>query len=491
MWLGAHKRIMKRWKKVVAASGALVVLVGLVVGGIYWSRRGVVVVQTGKVLRQDLTSQVTASGTIKPPSDKFATVNANSFGKIVEILVKEGDHVKKGQLLLKTESVQQEADVQAQEAALKTTMADASASEAAVQSSAANLKTLQAEMEQAKARLQQARDDFNRGQQLLKDQLIAQQVFDQRRSDFEVAQASIQSAEARVAQARALYQQALYNRDMQRARIAQNRAQLVRFSDMRDKTIYNSPLDGVITSLPVHQGENVVPGIQNQTGSVLFQVSDLSVITAEVLVDEADIINVKLREPADVTIDAIPNKTFKGHVTEIGMSAVSRNTGQLGTTTTTSEEAKDFRVVVTLDEPPPNLRPGLSTTAKIITATRKNVVTVPIQALTIRQRGELEEPQKKSTDGKALAADPSSLDPKEKERRKEEVQGIFAVRSGRAVFVPVETGIMGTTDAEVLKGVQPGEEIVTGAFKVLRTLKNKTKVKVEKTPQAAGPTPTS
>ncbi len=480
---------MKRWKKVVITAGALVVLAGLVLGGIAWSKRGVVAVQTGKVMRQDLTAMVTASGTIKPPSDKFATVNANSFGKIVEILVKEGDHVKKGQLLLKTESVQQEADVQAQEAALKTAMADASGSEAAVQSAAANLKTLQAELSQAQARLRQSEEDFKRDTQLLKDKLIAQQVFDQRRSDYEVAQATVQSAEARLAQARAQYQQALYSRDMQRARIAQNRAQLVRFSDLRNKTIYTSPLDGVITSLPVHEGENVVPGLQNQPGSGLFQVSDLSVITAEVMVDEADIINVKMGQPADVTIDAVPNKTFKGHVTEIGMSAISRNTGQGGATPTTSEEAKDFRVVVTLDEPPPSLRPGLSTTAKVVTATRKNAVTVPIQALTIRQRGELEEPKKKTTEGKALAADPSSVDPKEKERRKEELQGVFVVRDGRAVFVPVETGVLGTTDAEVLKGVQPGQEIVTGAFKILRTLKNKTKVKVDNTPQAGPPTP--
>ncbi len=488
---------MKRWKKILLLSVAAAALVGLVVGGIAWSRRGVVTVQTGKVLRQDLTSIVTASGEIKPPNKNYANVNANSFGKITEILVKEGDRVKKGQLLLKTESVQQEADVQGQEAALKTSQADASAAAAAVQSSGAAMKTAQAELEQAQAKFNQAKADFARAQQLLKDSLIAQQVFDQRRSDYAVAQANLQAAEARLSQAKAQYQQAIYNRDMFQARVAQNRAALVRANDVRSKTIYTSPLDAIVTSLPVHEGENVVPGIQNQPGSLLFQVSDLSVITAEVKVDETDIVNVKLGQPADVTIDAIPNKTFKGRVTEIGQSAVSRSTGLTSAqsqNTAASEEAKDFKVVVMLDQPPPNLRPGLSTTAKIATATRQNAVTIPIQALTIRTRRELEEGEK-NPKGKALAANKQPADPapstKDKDKGKEELQGVFAVQNGRAKFVPVETGIMGTTDVEVLKGLEPDQEIVTGSYQVLRTLKNATKVKVDNTAGAQGPAPPS
>ena len=476
-------KTMTRWKKFlfIGLGGAL--LIGLVVGGIVWSKRGVVAVQTGKVMHQDLTALVTASGQIKPPSENFASVNANSFGKITEILVKEGDHVKKGQLLMRTEDVQQTANVQAQEAALKTQLADVSAADAAVESAAASLKTVQAELDQARARFQQAKDDFARAQQLFKDNLIAKQLFDQRRSDYEVAQAGVQSAQARVAQAKAQYQQATYNRDMANARVAQNRAQLVGATDARNKTIYTSPLDGIVTSLPVHAGENVVPGIQNQPGSQLFQVSDLSVITAEVKVDETDIINVKLGQPADLQIDAIPNKTFKGHVTEMGQSAISRTTGPTTSSSgASSEEAKDFKVVVTLDEPPPGLRPGLSATAKIVTATRHDTVTVPIQALTIRTRKELEEAEKKPK-GAALAAGKpeagSNPSAKEKDKAKEELQGVFVIKNGRAVFTSVETGIMGTTDIEILKGVQSGEEIVTGSYQVLRTLKTNTKVKVD------------
>jgi HlyD family secretion protein len=468
----------KRWKKpLLFALGALMAI-GLVVGGIIWSRRGVVAVQTGKVMRQNLTSLVTASGEIKPPSENFASVNANSFGKITEILVKEGDHVKKGQLLLRTEDVQQTANVNAQQAALKTAGADTSASEAAVRSADAALKTAQADLEQSQSKLKQAKDDFARGEQLFKDQLIAKQVFDQRRSDYEVAEAGLQSAQSRVVQARAQYQQATYNSDMAVARVAQSRAQLLGLQDARDKTIYTSPLDGIVTSLPVHVGENVVAGIQNSPGSQLFQVSDLSVITAEVRVDETDIINIKLGQPSEVLIDAVPDKTFKGHVTQIGQSAIGRSSGQTTSSTSTlTEEAKDFKVVVTLDNPSPDLRPGLSATAKITTATRENAVTVPIQALTIRTRAELEQ-AKKETKGSVAAANPTSgQNPSAKE--KEELQGVFLLKDGRAVFTPVETGIMGTTDIEILKGIEQGQEIVTGTYQALRTLKTDTKVKID------------
>jgi HlyD family secretion protein len=484
-----HGAGMKKWKKTALIVGAVVLLVGLVVGGISWSKRGTVTVQTGRVARGDLAAIVTASGEIKPPPENLANVNANSMGKIVELRVREGQHVQKGQLLLRTEDVQLSANVDAQLAALKTEQADAAAMDAAVDSAAAALKTAQADLGQAEAKHVQAQQDYARGQQLLEQKLIAQQIFDQRRSDYQVAQANVQSAEAHVNQARAQYQQAVFNRDMAKARIAQNEAQLIGVRDVRDKTIYRSPLDGIVTSLPVHLGENVVPGIQNQVGSVLFQVSDLSVITAEVKVDETDIVNVRFGQPAEVTIDAIPNKTFKGHVTEIGQSAVSATTGQTTTTTTTSgstsEEAKDFKVVVTVDNPPPNLRPGLSTTAKITTATRQNVVNIPIQALTIRTRAELEPSVNggKGKGGQALAAPKTTeLTAKEKEKAKEEIQGVFVIRNGRAQFVPVETGIMGVTDTEITKGLQPNDEIVTGTYQVLRTLKNNAKIKVQQAP---------
>ncbi len=488
---------MKPWKKNLLIGGGALLLVGLVVGGVLWSRRGVVAVQTDKVTKQELSSIVTASGQIRPLTTNFASVNANTFGKITDIYVKEGDQVRKGQLLLRTESVQQEADVDAQEAALRTARADVSAAEAAVQSSSASLKTAQADLQTAQANFTRAKDDYARAQELLNDKLIAQQLYDQRRNDYEVAQANLQAAEARVAQSKAQLQQITYNLDMARARVAQNRAALTRVQDLRAKTLYTSPLDGIITNLPVHEGENVVPGIQNSVGSLLFQVSDLSVITAEVKVDETDIVNVKLGQSAEVTIDAFRDKAYKGEVTEIGQSAIGRTTGQtVGQTSsgTATEEAKDFKVVVTVEDPPAGLRPGLSTTARITTATRQNAVTVPIQALAIRMRRELEEADKegKGAQGKGAVqaasreSPPSGSSRQDKDPGKEEIQGVFVVKNGRAVFTPVETGIMGQTNIEVVKGVEPGEEIVTGSFSVLRTLKDNAKVRIDNSPQKPG-----
>ncbi len=479
---------MKRRTKIILIIVGAVAIVGLVLGGIAWSKRGVVAVQTGKVVRQDLSAIVTASGEVKPKKENQANVNANSFGKIVEIRVQEGDTVKKGELLLRTEAVQQTATVEASQAAVNTAAADVDGSQAAVQSAAAALRTSEADLATAHANLAKASDDFKRGQELFRDKLIAQQDFDARLNTFKVAQANAQAAQARVAQNKALSQQAVYNRDMAKARLAQSKANLVGAKDARDKTEYYSPLDGIITSLPVHLGENVVPGLQNQPGSLLYTVSNLSVMTAEVKVDETDIPNVKLDQSADVTIDAYPNKTFKGKVTEIGQSAVGRTSGLTSSqTTSTPDEAKDFVVVVTLESPPAGIRPGLSATAKVTTATRKDAVTIPIQALTIRTRGELQTPAPGSK-GKALAA-PSETEAAKRAREakeKEEVQGIFTVNKGVATFVPVTTGIMGVTDLEVLSGIKPGDEIVTGSYKALRTLRNNTKVKIDNTPM--GPT---
>jgi HlyD family secretion protein len=473
--------------KIILLGVAAVVLVGLVVFAIQWSKRGVVSVQVAKVGRQDIASVVTASGQIKPPPEHLANVNSNSFGKVIELKVHEGDHVTKGQFLLRTEDVQQTANVDAQQAAVRTGQADLAAQQANVDSSKAAVNTDLANVAQAQAKFKQAADNFKRGQELLKDQLIAPQDFDSRVSDYEVAKANVDSAQAQLSQARAQLQQATSNHDMASARVSQYRAQLLGYNNQLAQTVYTSPMDGIITSLPVHLGENVVTGIQNQVGSVLFQVADMSVVTAEVMVDETDVINIKLSQPAEVTIDAIPNKTFKGKVTEIGQSAVSRSTGQTATSSTTSnEEAKDFKVVVTLDDPPQGLRPGLSTTAKITTATRQNAVTVPIQALAIRTQRELEQ-QDKSSAGKAMAAENKQLTAKEREKEKEEIQGLFVVQNGIAKFTKVETGIMGSTDVEVTTGIQPGDEIVTGSYQVLRTLKNNTKVKIEKTPAPGAP----
>jgi HlyD family secretion protein len=458
---------MKKWHKVAMGVGATAVLGGIVLFSVKQANKGVVTVQTGKVAKQDLTSLVTASGEIKPTT--YTNVYAEGFGKITEIAVKEGDHVKRGDVLLRLENIQQNADVEAQAAAL-------SSSEAGIQSSEANYKAAQADLAQRKADLERAKLDWERGQGLYKDGLIPKSDYDSRKAAFESASAAEQASAARVAQLQAELERS-------HAQLQQNRAVLVRTRDILRKTTYTAPINGIVSYLPVRVGENVVPGIQNASGSFLMTLSDMSVVTAEVKVDETDIVNVKMGQPADVTIDAIPGKTFKGRVTEIGSQAVLRSSGLATTQTTTgTQEAKDFKVVVTLDNPPENVRPGLSTTAKIRTAEKKNVVAVPIQALAVRTRKDLEEAAKQAKNkGKdssvTLAAPPPpapGVDPK-----KEEIQGVFVVRGNKAVFTPVETGITGVTDIEITKGLQPGDEIVTGSYKALRTLKPEASVKVD------------
>jgi len=232
----------------------------------------------------------------------------------------------------------------------------------------------------------------------------------------------------------------------------------------------------MVTNLPVRVGETVVPGLQNQTGTLIMTIADMSQITAEVKVDETDIVNVQIGQPADITIDAIPNKTFKGKVTEMGNTAILRSTGVAASQSAiSSQEAKDFKVVVALEDPPSEIRPGLSCTAKITTATRQNVLTIPIQALTVRQKGDLDPVTTAKTGTQAA----TKVDPAEEKARKEELQGVFVVSGGKATFRKVETGITGATDIEVLSGLKDGDEVITGTYQIIRTIRNEAQVKVD------------
>src|SRR5580704_1479601 len=457
---------MKTWQKVGIGLGGLAVAAGIVVFSINQANKGVVTVQTAKVTKQDaLVSVVTASGEVKPRT--YTNITAQGYGRITEILVHEGDHVKKGDRLLLQENIQANADVQAQSAMINS-------NQSGVQAADASYRAAQADLTQQQANLEKAKLDFDRGQGLLKDGLIPKQDFDQRKTSYDAAVAAVEASRARVMAQKAQMEQG-------RATLDQSKAVLVRTKDVLSKTTYVSPINGIVSYLPVKVGEYEVLGMQNATGSFLMTISDMSTITSEVKVDETDIVNVRIGQDADVTIDAVPGKTFKGKVTDIGSQAVLRTSGLATTQTTTSnQEAKDFKVVVTLDTPPENLRPGLSTTAKIKTAEKKNVVAIPIQALAVRSRKDLDEAAKngkKDSGNVTLAAPPaaaSGADPK-----KDEVQGVFVVNGKKAFFRPVETGISGVTDIEITKGLQKGDEIVVGSYKALRTLKPEASVKVD------------
>lgn len=453
---------MKPWKKALIGAGILVA-VAIVIGvTVRQSSKNLVTVQTGKVQRQELASIVSASGEIRPKT--YVNIGANAYGKITHLYVKEGDQVKKGQLLVQLENVQSSADVNANEAALQAAQTDAVASDAGMKNSEADLQRAQADYDRNKL-------DWERAQSLYKDGLIAKSDFDSRKNAWATADAGLVQAQARLAQAKA-------QKESADRHVTQARATLTRVTDVLQKASYSAPYDGVVTNLPVREGESVVVGIQNQVGSTLMTIADMSVITAEVKVDETDIVNVHLGQPAEITIDAIPKKMFHGTVSEIGDNAIVRSSGvSTSQQTTASEEAKDFKVVVTLTDPPADLRPGLSTTAKITTAKRSNALAIPIQALTLRTKQQIE--AQNNPPGSVHAATPAGKEVASNKKKEDELQGVFVIRNKKAFFVPVTTGVTGSSDVEVLDGLKEGDEVITGSYKVLRSLRPGSSVKID------------
>ena len=455
-------------KKIIIIASVVLVLAGVVIGSILHSQANVTKVATGKAARQDLVSIVSGTGQIKPKT--YVNIGATAFGRITHLYVKEGDRVKAGATLATVESVQPQATVAAQEASIAASKTD-------ITSYIAAEKTAEANIEQGKADLEQKKLDYTRAQALYNDKLIAKQDYDAKKAAYDMSVATLAQRQAALAQARA---QTESQRGHMNQAVASQRANF----DALDKTISRAPFDGLVTNVPVREGETVVLGIQNAEGSTLMTLADMSVVTAEVKVDETDIVNVRMNQPVDVTVDALPNRVFKGHVTEVGDQALLRTTGiATSQSTTGTEEAKDFKVVVTLDPTPDvnldELRPGLSATAKITTAHKPDALTIPIQALV--QRDPAAEKILAANAGKppaGLAATPAGAAPKS-----QVTQGVYLLKNDhkklRAEFVPVTTGITGSTDIEVLGGLKEGDQIVTGRYRILRALKSGTAVKID------------
>jgi HlyD family secretion protein len=437
-------------KKILLIVSAVVVAVVLVAVFVVKQQSGYTKVLTAKIHRQDLATVISGTGQIKPKT--YVNVGATSFGRITHLYVKEGDKVKRGQVIATVENVQPEANVQAQKATISAAKTDISSYIAAE-------KTSEANVQHAKADLEQKKLDWDRAQSLFKAGIMAKQDYDAKKAAYDTDVASLAQADAQLNQAKAQTASARGHLDQQFAQLRFN-------EDALSKTVTIAPFDGVVTNLPVREGETVVVGIQNAEGSTLMTIADMSVVTAEVKVDETDIVNVKIGQAADVTVDAIPGQVFKGHVTLVGDQALLRSTGVATSQSTTgTEEAKDFKVVVTIDSPNDLLRPGLSTTAKVTTAAKSNVLSLPIQALTTFT------PPTTPSNSNVEAASTSSA-PKVAPQ-----QGVYVVDKDahgkqRAKFVPVTTGITGATDIEVLSGLKEGQEVVTGPYKTLRTLKN-------------------
>jgi len=437
-------------KKILLIVSAVIVAIVLVAVFVVKQQSGYTKVLTAKIHKQDLATVVSGTGQIRPKT--FVNLGATAMGRITHLYVKEGDHVKKGQLVATVENVAQEAQVAGQQAAISAGQTDIASSIAAEKTSEANVQHAQADLEQKKL-------DWERAQSLYQAGILAKQDFDAKKAAYDTDVASLAQAVAQVNQAKA-------NTASAQGHLGTAQATLRANQNALSLTQAIAPFDGIVTNEPVREGETVVEGIQNTEGSTFMTIADMSVVTAEVKVDETDIVNIKNGQPADVTVDAIPGKVFKGHVTLVGDQALLRSTGiSTSQSTTGTEEAKDFKVVVTLDHPSDELRPGLSTTAKITTAQKSNVLSLPIQALTMYT------PPTNPSNGNVEAASTSST------AKAAPVQGVYVIQKDahgkqRAKFVPVTTGITGATDIEVLSGLKDGDEIVIGPYKTLRTLKD-------------------
>lgn len=451
-------------KKPALIIGAIIVLAIIVFVSVK-SNKDTVTVQTAYAAKGNITSLVTASGEIR--AQNYTNVLGQGIGKITDIDVSEGDVVKKGAVLLRVEKIQPAADVKAQQA-------DIASMQAGIQSAQAADVAAQADVQQSEANLEKAKNDWKRGQGLYQEGLIAKSDYDTYKSAYGAAVATLAGNEARAKQAHDQLTVAQYN-------AAQASATEVHLRDVLDKTVYNAPIDGLVTYIPVKVGEYVVPGIQNAEGSYLMTIADMSDVNAEVMVDEADVPNVKVGQQATVTIDAYPGQVFQGHVVDVGEEAILRTSGLATTqqTSANSQEARDFKVHVRLDQPPKTIRLGLSCTARVDTGHRTEVVTIPIQALAMRTKEELQADQDREKGGSGVTLAAAKPAVNSDGTTSDDIQGVFVVRDNKAIFVPVQTGISGVTDIEVTSGLHKGDVVVTGSYEALRSLHSGTTVKID------------
>jgi HlyD family secretion protein len=407
--------------------GLVVALVVLVVGGIVAfrinkSRNAATEVRLEQVGRRDLVSAVTASGTIEAKTS--VDISADITGRIIVIAVREGDVVKRGQFLLQIDPAQYEAAVARAQGVVAST---------------------QAILLQTKASRDQAQRAWNRAKQLteLGDNLIAPETAEQSQTALEVAEANYQSTEAQLEQARAGLQEA---------------------KDNLAKTRLTAPISGRVVRLAVEEGEVAVPGTFSRETGLLMTVADLSVILAKVQVDETDVVRLTVRDSVEVNIDAYPDTTFSGRVTKVSQSAKLTATQ---TASGSNDRAVDFDVEITLKSPPADIRPDLSCTARIVTDTRNNALSIPIIALTVRDH--------EKVPNESEAGPP--VDTLRARFQKREAEGVFIVREGAATFRPVKVGVAGDEYFEVVDGLREGETIVAGTYQAIRDLKDGAKVR--------------
>jgi HlyD family secretion protein len=429
-----------------------VVLVGAAVAAanLYFSRDTGVTVTAEAIRARDLEAIVSASGKIQPK--RQVNVSANTTGRVTRLAVEEGQRVKAGQFLLEIDPRQLEGQLQRGEASV-------AAAESTLQQARTNV-------EQARVQLDLARQNLKRQEDLWKDGLTTREALDRAQNEVAVRETDLKARE-----------QDIQTRQQQ---IRQEQAGLATTKYNLNQVIISAPMDGLVTRRSIEEGETAVVGTMNNAGSVLLTIADMSVLEAEVEVDETDIPTVSVGQQARVTIDAVPDRTFRGRVTEIGNSPIQaanpQNTGQ--------RQATTFKVVITLDEEVPDVRPGFTCTAEITTATRAAVVAVPIQALTVREmlfdaKGTLvrEEPRRRRGADVEPTVSASNEPPPGHTRK--ETEGVFVFRDGRAVFTPVKTGVAGEQYFEVLEGLKAGDQVITGPFASVREIGDGEEVKLQ------------
>jgi HlyD family secretion protein len=482
---------MSKGKKIWMVCGGVALLAIIIIASISSSRKDTVLVQTSVVKRKDvLSSKVSASGEIR--AKKFVDLQSEISGIITELPVREGDSVKKGEILLRIDPIQTDAETSAARAQYDMNTAQARAQEFEILNAEvqlmredASLKSSRAELEQAENNFTRAQSSFKRQQQLHEDGLISREAYESAQNDYrsaksrlDVQRANLTQMEKQLSIARNNIERMKTSSGASQAQVKSAAANLAKATDQSRKSKIESPMDGIITQLKKEKGERAVPGMMTSPEATIMTIADLSTIQAQLKVDETDIVNLSLGDIAQVKVDALPDVVFEGEVTEIGNSPINA--------TSTSQEAKDFKVIVTLKNPSKQLRPGMSCTGDITTNTKRNVIAIPLQALTVRDvevdnngRYQMPDLNKKNRGSVARAAGDKDA------QQKKELEGVFVVNENKvARFRPVKTGITGESEIEVLENLKENEEIVSGSYQTLRTIKDGATVKVDKASKA-------
>jgi HlyD family secretion protein len=447
-------------KRILIAAAVLLVIGGG--GAAFWLRPlDLPEIAVEPIRKRDLDAIVSASGKIQPK--RQINISANTMGRVTRLAVEEGQRVRAGQFLLEIDPKSLEGQLQRGEASV-----------AAAQSALQQSRTA---VEQARVSLELARQTLKRQEELWRGGLTTREALERAQNDVEFRDAELMARE-----------QEVRTREQQ---IKQEQAGLATTQYNLSQVIISSPMDGIVTRRNIEQGENVVVGTMNNAGTVLLTIADMSVIEAEIEVDETDIPDVTLNQEARITIDAVPDRTFRGRVTEIGNSPIQNAAGSADTNTA---QATNFKVGVTLEEEIPDVRPGFTCTAEITTATRRNVVSVPIQALTVREllydsqgtlvRDPPPPPPSRWRLFRPSEPEPQAPLPEPPGHTRRETEGVFILRGTRAVFTPVKVGVAGERYFEVLSGLSENDQVITGPFNSVRELADGSEVRLQE--RAAG-----